>query len=746
MRWDQIAAGGCSAGAIYAAVQCCRGETSHRVSYPKKISPEVYNLLTSPDFARASFMTWWKQVANQSRDFWIETPEELVRVHVAPRKKAFNPAGWSTSQFERETSRTTWYNLVKREQLKQFQCMLKVMLSEYVYVDEWRTGEVDEVKGQERLQVLWIGRSGFKRSESLEPDKAQIANVSSHVPMADEARGAGGRAGGLWSGHSCEVAPTGSEADCDRAARCEIPEDRVGHQGHDEAFVAGTQGQVHGEQHRAAERANQGTLAEDASGHLAKQIGPSHDVRQVQELAQQGSSRGLHGVGSEGEQIRITVRTWGASHSGIARCSKSGRPERHWSGDAEGRPGGECACGAASDVGEKLEKRGTQFGRFQEEPDIHGRDGCPDPQHESGHLRGGQDGTSTAAHPAGCADAEEPTLSGKGPTSQLSFIAGLGKTLRGCWSGENVENAVLDDEQEIGHAKRETDTHAAIGQHKRETESNAVIGHRKARRPMSSVRMAVENYEKEIGLARGMEETHGTDYEEGLGPVREDKAKGISGTPAETNHYVHEMEMDVGHQEALTVEVDADYEAAEEPSTNGDGQSPIQKAKEGEKRRRVERWEKKNPMKKEVYGAASSLHKVLMACVLMAGSMADEAALQPGQDLWHVLAGTRFGGEAEERPACLELFSGCRRITHSFAEAKQGVLRPRDLLLGDDLRDPNVRQEVYEEIRRRKPKLVWIAPPCTEYCGYSRINHTKQERRRRRAKEKVFLQLIDEII
>ena len=44
----------------------------------------------------ASFITWWK-TANQSRDFWVETELELIRIHVVPRKHLFNPSSWKTT-------------------------------------------------------------------------------------------------------------------------------------------------------------------------------------------------------------------------------------------------------------------------------------------------------------------------------------------------------------------------------------------------------------------------------------------------------------------------------------------------------------------------------------------------------------------------------------------------------------------------------------------------------------------------
>ena len=65
--------------------------------FPKKLSREIQLLLESQHaLSGASFVGWWKS-ANQSRDFWLETEDEFIRIHVVPRKHFFNPAAWNTS-------------------------------------------------------------------------------------------------------------------------------------------------------------------------------------------------------------------------------------------------------------------------------------------------------------------------------------------------------------------------------------------------------------------------------------------------------------------------------------------------------------------------------------------------------------------------------------------------------------------------------------------------------------------------
>ena len=67
-----------------------------RLFYPKKIPTEVRDMLVGEwGLGGHAYMAWWNG-ANQSRDFWVETDEELVRIHVVPRKHRFDPSQWTT--------------------------------------------------------------------------------------------------------------------------------------------------------------------------------------------------------------------------------------------------------------------------------------------------------------------------------------------------------------------------------------------------------------------------------------------------------------------------------------------------------------------------------------------------------------------------------------------------------------------------------------------------------------------------
>ncbi|CAE7849270.1 unnamed protein product, partial [Symbiodinium sp. KB8] len=74
-----------------------------KVFYPKKISIEASNILTSDKLNPASFLAWWSQTPI-TNDFWIEDELLLHRIHVTPRRTFFDPRGWNTSKLEQKTA------------------------------------------------------------------------------------------------------------------------------------------------------------------------------------------------------------------------------------------------------------------------------------------------------------------------------------------------------------------------------------------------------------------------------------------------------------------------------------------------------------------------------------------------------------------------------------------------------------------------------------------------------------------
>ena len=68
----------------------------HKLFYEKKLHPETQQALCSPDLSVDVFLAWWRST-NLTKDFWLETPNEMIRIHIVARKFAFNPENWNTA-------------------------------------------------------------------------------------------------------------------------------------------------------------------------------------------------------------------------------------------------------------------------------------------------------------------------------------------------------------------------------------------------------------------------------------------------------------------------------------------------------------------------------------------------------------------------------------------------------------------------------------------------------------------------
>ena len=225
-----------------------------------------------------------------------------------------------------------------------------------------------------------------------------------------------------------------------------------------------------------------------------------------------------------------------------------------------------------------------------------------------------------------------------------------------------------------------------------------------------------------------------------------DKAVGLSSEVVDGENVENDMTVGLGTEvkyeevpeETFVIEVEHES-GSEDCQDDGPTMTPRQKAVAGIRRRR----EAKKPIRKKLIAMGRRLHQVLLASAFVVGSMANECILEPGINL---LTGNGELAEDGGGAAFLEVFAGSAKLSGAFAAAWRGVLRPMDLLFGDDLRQESVQHELYETIDNEKPDLVWMAPPCTEWCGFSRLNFSKQELRRRRQKQKVFLRVMNEVL
>ncbi len=171
--------------------------------------------------------------------------------------------------------------------------------------------------------------------------------------------------------------------------------------------------------------------------------------------------------------------------------------------------------------------------------------------------------------------------------------------------------------------------------------------------------------------------------------------------------------------------------------------TPRQKAVAGIRRRKRMNRSVASKLKDQV----RVLGGVLMACSFAMASVAAETVGEPIADVFSIFVSSQELMKKVPREVdCLELFAGRGRVSEAFAKKGRGALQPRDIKFGHDFRNPAVQREVIEDIYKFKPGLVWLAPPCTLWGNFSRLNYSGQELRRLRRKEMVLVDFCDEVL
>ena len=177
--------------------------------YPKKVPLAHQEKLAGPIFDGDWFWEWWR-TSGYSKDFWIETEDMLVRVHVAPRTGPFDPRAWKTSD----------------ETLKQrlLQSLGTMRVTEAVGCgsgdnislhQEWR-----ELEMRGKMNV-WVGRSCFSRSHSGQTRSPTLSDPNSidvhGLAMEDAESGVGQGVGGDERGRQPVLDGAGAAGDLARA-------------------------------------------------------------------------------------------------------------------------------------------------------------------------------------------------------------------------------------------------------------------------------------------------------------------------------------------------------------------------------------------------------------------------------------------------------------------------------------------------------------------------------------------------
>ena len=188
------------------------------IFYPKKLDPTIMSMVSGEwDLGGHTFFTWWRG-AKQSRDFWVETERELVRVHVVPRKHPFNPSLWATKY--------THLKDALLNELSATRCTDAVpCLSEGVVLKQFQDAwEQQEDLKRELGCGLWVGRSRFPkrppRSTQFDnkPAAALDGPTRAALTMEDEEGRDPGGARRLQRVGSSPLDGAGAQGHPDRAA------------------------------------------------------------------------------------------------------------------------------------------------------------------------------------------------------------------------------------------------------------------------------------------------------------------------------------------------------------------------------------------------------------------------------------------------------------------------------------------------------------------------------------------------
>ena len=131
------------------------------------------------------------------------------------------------------------------------------------------------------------------------------------------------------------------------------------------------------------------------------------------------------------------------------------------------------------------------------------------------------------------------------------------------------------------------------------------------------------------------------------------------------------------------------------------------RTQEGIRRRRFQN----RSTKKKLWDSVQSLFTVLATCSVAMGTWAQEVMGDPLWDAWAVMQ------------------------PH----------HPHEEPFKVDWRKSEIQEDIVEEIWTQRPKLVWLAPPCTVWCQFSRLNYPPQELRRIRRKEKGLLTFVQRV-
>ena len=665
--------------------------------FPKKISAEIHNLLNDSDaVSGAAFFSWWSH-AQQSNDFWIENEHEMIRVHVIPRRHPFSPSSWKTS--EEPLKEALLKKLSGKRITEAIPC-----LGEGTLVNQHE----DHMDGRSFPWSFqqWIGRSRFPKSRvrstltSSPPRGApDVSAMPAAFPLEDAQRPAAGGVEGQRSASTLYMDGPRVEAARHRAAQ-----DGGAHQGGEpvaEGLVKGHPGGVdpegHPDGHLPSVKAHQRMADEGDSRCWEHTGGDSGVLRKVQRMDVPRSASAVPGLGSDGDggQCQLVGRPPPLGKLGETEGGKDGQVQHGVQQDpvSGNRPGSTGKDSTTNNqelvrwsckrrlVVPSVRDRGQGKGQQKQE-------GLP--QQAKGDQRGRGD------QPA------EVSFGDVGGASQEEARAHGGRL--------RLEN--VDDGVPASYDKSVYEDVSADEEAPKFFAANVDEGVSKPFAVNSSMKQKVLN-----------------------GPFkRMSEYVLMTSTSSDDEDYVFE-EPFVPEEHYYSKDLNPKLLGKEEAR---------RRALAGIRRRKMEN----EPKYKKLKRSAMKLATVFATMSVALAGWSKEMMTQPFEDSFEVLqpfVAWASSSSSESEVDCLELFAGKARISEGFAKRGRGVLQPRDILYGHDLRDEGMQERVLGEIRDYKPGMVWMAPPCTAWCGFSHLNYTPQQLRRLRAKERKILDFVRKV-
>lgn len=666
------------------------------IFYPKKVPLEVLNMLNSDDtVGAAAFFSWWSH-ANQSKDFWVETEKEMIRVHVVPRRFLFDPSKWKTTQSSLRHSLLSCLSGERRSE------MIPV-LSDEVVVKVHHDKKFDVQLEPEEEIGLWIGRSRFTKLEpSTSGRDPSIAVPLSHasldlgLSMENEQRAAAERADQESSASPLLLDGSGiaQHGDGNQASQsAPFSEGSRRHEGLDKVHPGRVDQPSPSVEHHPATKAYQG-LADPGSAGIQSNSGGDHcPFWQVQGVALSRSTSGLPAVG--GQRMR-------------------GQPELP------------PRSGETGNLGEV--RAGAPEGEAPYQGPVSGSGSYGKDSSAVGSRVAGGDGLGFVLEPS------EQFCSSTPPHAPL---AGDECKRGGCGGGSQRDRR----DQDVGDTPGDLEGTPSPG---REDDQ---CGRGRLNHGLASGCHAymIDKGKVFAGVFDKIKykiyELSGSESDDHKTPLGTDISKGnkpwsveyeLRGAETDSEE---EFDFDMGDQ---TKEL-----TGENNGRMSDILSPREKAKQGMRARKKMNMATSKKLKSNMV----FLCTLFTSCLGAMSSFAGEVIGEPMADVRAVFTSSsqlQPGGNREVD--CLELFAGKARISEAFAKKHRGVLHPRDLLYGHDFRHEETQNEILGEIATHCPGLVWMAPPCTVWGNFSRLNYGDQERRRLRRREMKLIKFADEVM